>query len=98
MRRFAAVSLLAVGLLLAAVPLLLAGCAGYYWTRADTTDEQFYKDSHECAIETRPSRSSGVAKIIVDADDFYRACLYARGYRRDKYVSPPTPHWRGVTE
>jgi hypothetical protein len=84
--------------LILAVPLLLADCAEYYWTKADTTDEQFYKDSHDCAIEASPPRSSGLEKIRVNHDDLYRVCLYARGYRRNKYVSPPTPHWRGVTE
>jgi hypothetical protein len=77
--------------------LALAGCAKYYWTKTAATDEQFYKDSHECALEASPPRAPGVEKMRM-SDDLYNACLSARGYRRDKYAFPPDPHWRGVAE
>ncbi|OFW10408.1 MAG: hypothetical protein A3G20_04315 [Acidobacteria bacterium RIFCSPLOWO2_12_FULL_59_11] len=80
-----------------ALSLLLTGCATYFWTKPGTTDEQFYKDSHECAKESSPRADSNVKEFRVN-DDLYRACLSARGYRRAKYFWSPTPSWRGVTE
>jgi hypothetical protein len=57
-------------------------------TKPATVDAQFYRDSHECALEASPN--------VTDA--LYRACLIARGYRRDKYFFAPAASWRGVTE
>ncbi len=71
---------------LAALVLLCGGCAKYYWTKPDTVEAEFARDSYECAREATGSEAT------------YRACLIARGYRRDKYLFAPTPHWRGVTE
>ncbi len=67
------------------------GCgAKFYWTRANTVDEQFHKDSYECAKESSPK--SGLNRKL------YLTCLTARGYQRDKFVSPPTPSWRGASD
>ncbi len=77
--------------------ILLAGCVRSSWTKAGTTDAQFYTDSHECAVEASPRQDvPGVEHRQVD-EDLYRACLFARGYRRGKYVFT-TPSWRGVRE
>jgi len=80
-----------------ALVLLLTGCATYYWTRPGTTQEQFFKDSHECAQGASPRADSNVKEFRMN-DDLYRACLFARGYHRGKYFWSPTPSWRGVGE
>ena len=84
---------------LLALLLLLSGCAHTYWTKAGATDEEFYRDSHACAVEASPPRvaAAGVEKLKVN-EELYKACLFARGYRRQNSVTPPTPHWRPVTD
>ncbi len=78
--------------------LLGSSCSSPYWTRAGATDEQFYRDSHECALEASPSRDApGVEHLKID-EDLYRGCMLALGYRRDKYLVRPTPGWRGLAE
>lgn len=82
--------------LLFILSVALVGCAQYArydWTKAGATDEQFYRDSRECALEASPPRS-GAEKIRV-SDDLYNACLVAHGYRRNTYVPPPLTDWRG---
>ena len=71
-----------------ALALLVSGCAEYYWTRAGTTEEQFYRDSLECALQASPHREAGAKEIRVN-DDLYRACLSARGPIRERYGSTP---------
>src|SRR5438045_4784996 len=63
--------------------LVLAGCAKFYWTRADTTPAQFVVDDHACARQ-----AVGASETIGPA--IHRACLKAAGYARDKYyLTPP---------
>ena len=71
-----------------ALALLVAGCQ-YYWTKPGATDEQFYRDSYECAAQASQQFKS---------ENLYRACLLARGYQRGEHVVRPASSWRGVNE
>jgi hypothetical protein len=72
---------LAAGFLLGL--LTVAGCATTErgWTRPNTTEAEFNRDSYECAREavewsvTAPRIETKVNK------DLYRACMRARGYQ-----------------
>ncbi len=77
--------------------LLSTGCAKFYWTRANTTEEQFNRDSHECAKDSSPGPGTTVKEYKINSQ-LYRACLTARGYLRDKYLISPTPSWRGASD
>ena len=72
-----------------------AGCARYYWSKPESTAEQFDKDSKECAREGAPTPAAAAAGIVID--QLYRACLQARGYVREKQWEPPPPgSYRGI--
>ena len=73
----------------------LAGCARYYWSKAGSTEEQFHKDSQECAREAGPTPAAAAAGVVID--QLYRACLQSRGYVREKEWEPAPPgSYRGI--
>ena len=85
---------------LAAV-FLLAGCgAKHSWIKAGATDEQFERDSYECAAQsTYTSRRAGLGggggfyrEGTAVNEDLYRACLRSRGYTRQTEQQG----WRGI--
>ncbi len=73
----------------------LTGCAQYYWSKPGSTEEEFQRESRECAREASPTPAAQAAGIVID--QLYRACLSARGYVREKQWDPPDPGWyRGI--
>ena len=71
---------------------LLGGCTAFYWSRPDTTPEQFISDSQECAKEAAPTPTYDVM-----IQDVYRGCLKKRGYVRSKQYQPVPPgYFRGI--
>jgi len=73
----------------------LGGCVGYYWSRPESTPEEFAKDSLECAEEAAPTPTARQYGIVTDSA--YRTCLSVRGYTRDKQVEPlPPGFYRGI--
>ncbi len=73
----------------------LAGCARYYWSKPDSTEEQFKKDSQECSREASPTPAAVATGVVID--QLYRACLQSRGYAREKQWEPPPPgSYRGI--
>ena len=83
-----------VGVLVVLIAAIFStGCGKYYWTRANTVNEQFHTDSYECAKDASPT-----VKESKPNRQLYLACLSARGYQRDKYAVPPTPSWRGASD
>jgi hypothetical protein len=72
----------------ALVLLAVAGCATTErgWTRPNTTEAEFNRDSYACAKETtsdtvrfKPFRGYHLAPEV--DKDLYRACMRARGYQ-----------------
>ena len=82
----------AVVVLVAAVGL--AGCGKFYWGQPGATQEQFDRDSRECAKEAAPSPSAAQYGIVYEG--FYRACLSGRGWKREQYMKPPPGWYRGM--
>ena len=73
----------------------LGGCVRYYWSKPESTLEEFARDSLECAQEGAPTPAARQYGIVTDSA--YRTCLSARGYTRDKQVEPPPPgFYRGI--
>ena len=72
----------------------LTGCGKYYWGQAGATQEQFDRDSRECAKEAAPSPSAAQYGIVYEG--FYRACLSARGWKREQHADPPPGWYRGL--
>ena len=64
----------------------LAACATpRHWTRANTTEAEFHRDSFECAKESPgfkfrawPKMTAGGGSTV--DKDIYRSCMRARGY------------------
>ena len=83
---------LALGAVLAVVGL--GGCGKFYWGQPGATQEQFDHDSRECAKEAAPSPSAAQYGIVYEG--FYRACLFARGWKREQHVNPPPGWYRGI--
>jgi hypothetical protein len=78
-------------LLLSAV----TGCSRYYWSKPGATAEQFTQDSQTCLRQAAGALPPGAALEAVE--QYYRACLNARGYLRDKQLDPPPPgSYRGI--
>jgi hypothetical protein len=74
------------------VGVTMGGCARYYWSKPDSTIEQFARDSQECARQAAAARGAPM-------DQVYRGCLYTRGYTRDKQMEPPPPgSYRGMDD
>ena len=93
MRRIRRVQLLALVALLGAVAL--GGCGGkYYWSKPDSTRDQFDADSTACAKEA--TASPAAAPSI--EQEVYRSCLSARGYVREKLVEKPSDAHRGIEQ
>jgi hypothetical protein len=67
---------------LAVLVVGLAGCGVYHWTRPGASIVEFTHDHRECAREAAVSTSAapdyGVVRPV-----FFRACMTARGWRRD---------------
>jgi hypothetical protein len=72
----------------------LAGCGKHYWGRAGATQEQFDRDNRECVQEAAPSPSAAQYGIVYEG--FYRACLSARGWKREQHMDPPPGWYRGL--
>jgi hypothetical protein len=64
----------------------LTGCGKHYWGQAGATQEQFDRDSRECAKEAAPSPSAAQYGIVYEG--YYRACLSARGWKREQHMDP----------
>jgi len=78
-------------LLLSAV----TGCSRYYWSKPGATAEQFTQDNQTCLRQAAGALPPGAALEAVE--QYYRACLTARGYLRDKQLDPPPPgSYRGI--
>ena len=89
-------SLLARAVVVALV-ISLTGCARYYWSKPGTTAEQFSQDSRDCVQQAGSTLPRGSAANADAIETFYRACLGARGYGRDKQADPPPPgSYRGI--
>lgn len=79
----------------------LGGCDRYYWTRPDSTAEQFDRDSRDCVREAKSKTIGGpVSGLAVDViEPMYRYCLTTRGYARVKQYEPPAPgSYRGLED
>ena len=85
-----------IGLVLGAALAVvgLSGCGKFYWGQPGATQEQFDGDSRQCAKEAAPSPSAAQYGIVYGA--YYRACLSARGWKREQHVNPPPGWYRGI--
>ena len=85
-----------VGLVLGAMVAVvgLGGCGKFYWGQPGATQEQWDRDSRECAKEAAPSPSAAQYGIVYEGS--YRACLSARGWKREQHVNPPPGWYRGI--
>jgi hypothetical protein len=74
-----------------ALALLLAGCGKHYWEARDSTRglSAFIEDSGNCAGEAK------MAKYGVGAEEIYRACMKAHGWRRVQTPDPTNAQFRG---
>ena len=72
----------------------LTGCGKHYWGQAGATQEQFDRDNRECAKEAAPSPSAAQYGIVYEG--YYRACLSARGWKREQHMDPPPGWYRGL--
>ena len=89
-------------LMLTVSVVLLAGCGGARrsWIKAGATEEQFQRDSYECASQsTYTSRRAGLGggggfyrEGTAVNEDLYRACLRSRGFIRQTEQQG----WRGI--
>src|SRR5262245_14436253 len=82
---------------LLAIPLIalgIAGCGKFYWSKPGATEDDFNRDSQECA---RKSTTGSVTGVGIGLDETaYRNCLRARGYTREQHGSPPAGWYRGI--
>jgi hypothetical protein len=76
-------------LALAATVVLAPACAEKHWIKAGATEEDFNRDSYECAMSTteqaftwRPPIAGGPRFGTEVNKDLYRLCMTRRGYRR----------------
>lgn len=74
-----------------ALGLLLAGCGKHYWEArgSDRALGDFMDDSANCAAEAR------MAKYGIGAEEIYRACMKAHGWRRVQTPDPTSVQFRG---
>ncbi|HEU4438021.1 MAG TPA: SHOCT domain-containing protein [Methylomirabilota bacterium] len=92
MRRSLLGALLMLALLLAA-----AGCSRYYWSKPGATPQQFARDSQECGQQAGSTLPPGTPGEAVE--QYYRACLYSRGYvRATQFDPPPVDSFRGIED
>ena len=71
---------------------VLAGCGQFYWVKAESTDEQFTRDSQDCLRRATVSRAA--AERVMEST--YRDCLASRGYARQHLFSPGSDAHRGI--
>ncbi len=85
-----------VGVMLGAVLAVagLGGCGKFYWGQPGATQEQFVRDNRECVKESAPTPSAADYGIIYD--QLYRACLSARGWKREQHMNSPPGWYRGI--
>jgi len=85
-----------VGVMMGAVLMVasLTSCGQYYWGKPDSSQQQFDRDSLECAKESAPTPSAAGYGIVYER--LYRACLSARGWKREQHVDPPPGWYRGI--
>ena len=78
-------------LLALALGLLLGGCGKHYWESrgSDRGLFAFRDDSALCIEEAK------TAKYGVGAEEIYRACMKAHGWRRVQTPSPTNAQYRG---
>lgn len=81
-----------IGAALAAVSL--AGCGKFYWGKPGASQEEFVRDNRECVKDAAPTPSAAEHGIIYD--QMYRACLSARGWKREQHATPPPGWYRGI--
>jgi hypothetical protein len=85
----------AVGAITVVLLASLTGCARYYWSKPGSTQEQFARDSADCANEAAANPTAAAHGIV--SEPIYRACLSARGYAREKQFEPAAPgSYRGI--
>ena len=90
-RRSLRAELIHLALVAAAVTTLLGGCGRYYWAKPGAAGGDFERDSRECAAQAAPASRPGEYAVFVG--ETYRACLAARGWRRDRQFDPPPAGW-----
>jgi hypothetical protein len=84
-------------LLTIAVLSAATGCSRYYWSKAGASPEQFSRDSQECGQRAAAALPPGAA--VETVEQYYRACLFSRGYLRATQFDPPPAGWyRGIED
>ena len=75
-------------LAIAAMVLLLAGCAPMVWLKAGGTAQEFQRDQFECQQEAiRTSNAMGLQSAIgmaIQQRSTVKECLVARGYTQQR--------------
>jgi hypothetical protein len=71
------------------VLLLSAGCGVHYWERSGAEVQDFQQDSQGCVTEAK------VARLNIEPEQIYRACMRARGWERVKPGVPERNQFRG---
>ncbi len=85
----------AIGLALAAL-VGLVGCGMHYWSKPGAGEDEFARDSAECARANALYRDAAKEFGTV-LQDQYRACLRRQGWQRGQKLDPPPPGWyRGI--
>jgi hypothetical protein len=71
--------------------VLLTGCGKHYWEarRADRGFVAFVTDSDKCIEDAK------TAKYGIGAEEIYRACMKAHGWRRVQTPSPTNMQFHG---
>ena len=80
------------GLFVLALALLLGGCGKHYWEaegRQNRGVSAFMDDSAHCIGEAK------AAKYGIGAEEIYRACMKAHGWRRVQTADPNYGQFRG---
>lgn len=73
----------------------LTGCGKHYWNKPGAGQDEFARDSGECARENALYQGETKTYGIV-LEDRYRACLKSRGWARAQYLDPPPGWFRGI--
>jgi hypothetical protein len=73
----------------AALPIMLTGCARYYWSKPGGLIEEFDRDHRACARQTSANPTEAAHGMVNMS--LYRACLETRQWVRTKEFDPPPP-------
>jgi hypothetical protein len=71
----------------AALPVSLAACSRYYWSKPGATVEQLDQYNRHCALQTSADPTEASHGMV--NEKVYRACLEARQWVRKKELTPP---------